>query len=137
MNGQLVPILCYRLMVQPLSPQQLQALKHQLWTALAQQGGVSTKVSLKDRHQPKLRLGQNIRDLTIAIPKFKVASGIQFLNREGRTSLVGSCNKLSSPLTRIGFLTLSSDSCSALGLEYNGLPWNPTPHDPLIPRDHL
>ena len=29
------------------------------------------------------------------------------------------------------------DSCNALGLEYNSLPWNPAPHDLLIPRDHL
>ena len=105
-NCQLVPIRCYRLIAHPLSPQQLQALKHHLCTALARHGAVSTKVSPKDRHQPKSRLGLNIRDLTFAIHKFTVASGIRFLNREGRTSLAGSCNKLSSPRTRIGLLTL-------------------------------
>ena len=35
------------------------------------------------------------------------------------------------------FLDSFWDSCNALGLEYNGLPWNPAPHDLLIRRYHV
>ena len=75
-NCKLVPMLCYRQIAHPLPPQQLQALRQHLWTALAGQGGVSTKLSPKDHDQPKLRLSLNICDLTFAIHKFTVASGI-------------------------------------------------------------
>ena len=132
-----IPIPCYPSIAHPLSSKQLQALKHPLWTALARQGGISTNLSPKDHHQPKSRLGLNIRDLTPAIHKSTVASGIRFPNEEDPD--IPCCviqQALLSPEPN-WFLDSFRDSCKALGLEYNGLPCSPAPYDFRIPHDHL
>ena len=91
----------------------------------------------QNRHEPNWRLGLNVRDPTFAINKFTVPSGIRFLNREGPDI---PCRVMQQALLSPDlnwFLDSFRDSCNALGVQYNGLPWNLAPQYLLIPPDLL
>ena len=130
-------MLCYRLTANPRAPNQLHALRHSLWTSLTKQGGISSRISSKDRYQSKNGLGLNLRDLEPPIHKFTLCNALQSVENEGPPLPCAVMKSVYLAHDPNWILDTFWDSCNSLGYEYNGLPRNPRHPSRLSVGDHL
>ena len=124
-NTQLIPILCYRMLMHSLPLSSIQSIESTLWQSFAKAAGISSVTSPKDRYVTPSQGGLGLHHFGLSLHKQTVNNVLRHLHHDSPPSCAQSVTSAVYASTPNPVQDSFVDACHYLLINTNGIgPWN-------------